>query len=321
MPLALTWRAPATCPTADVLRLELGQMARQREGFVLQPVEAHVEVALAAGVYRADLRTTHDGRQGVRQLAARDCSALSKSVALVLALTFGEGVELTPGASASPDLPAAPAAQPAQVGPDTPRESERERPAPAAAEPSSESSRAEPRASSAASRALAPLALRYALGAGVQLGLIGSAAAQVSALFELELAPLSLGLRASGSFAPSQSNTADIDSRFSAGSVALQACGALPLGPLSAALCGAGQLGVLHGSSSGAAHGASNAPWYAVSGRVALTWPRTFWLRLRAEAGLAVSLNRARFVIDGLGEVERVARVVPELALLMVFAP
>jgi hypothetical protein len=80
-------------------------------------------------------------------------------------------------------------------------------------------------------------------------------------------------------------------------------------------------VGVIHGSSSGAAHGASDAPWYALSGSVALTWPRTFWLRLRAEAGLAAPLYRARFVIDGLGTVERVARVVPEFALQLVFAP
>jgi hypothetical protein len=37
--------------------------------------------------------------------------------------------------------------------------------------------------------------------------------------------------------------------------------------------------------------------------------------------GLAVSLHRPRFVIEGLGDVERVGRLVPDVALLLVFTP
>jgi hypothetical protein len=330
LPLHLRWHAPGACPAASEVHAELARLARVREGFALEPLHADVEVARERGVYRARLHTTHAGHAGTRSLDARDCATLVKSVALVLALSFGEGVEVTPSAAtataateaASRGIPeaqstTAPTAAPAPTPLAAPTGTA---PAPGpATQPQQDAS--------ALDTAPAPRPLRtrgtwhYLVGVGTQINLLGPAMASVSAQLELERKALSLGLRATGSFAPERAVTAEVDTRFSAASAVLEACGVLGNRSLSGSLCGGGHAGMLHGSSSGAIEGGSYAPWGALSASAALTWPRSFWLRLRLQAGLAVSLYRARFVIKGLDEVERVGQLVPELALLMLFAP
>jgi hypothetical protein len=312
LPLELSWRAPALCPGVGEVHAELARMARVRAGFALEPLHAEVSVALERGVYRARLRTTHAGRAGARSLDARDCTTLVKSVALVLALSFGEGVEVA-------------AAETNAAEADRSAASAEAAPAPGA------TARAESAAASGKDAAIGAAGPRssprvraawhYLLGVGTQLNLLGPAMASVSAQVELERKALQLGLRATGSFGPERAVSADVAARFSAASAALEACGVLGAGSVTGSLCGAGHVGVLHGSSSGASDGRSNAPWAALSASAALTWPRSYWLRLRLQAGLAVSLYRARFVIEGLSEVERAGQLVPELALLMLFAP
>jgi hypothetical protein len=52
-----------------------------------------------------------------------------------------------------------------------------------------------------------------------------------------------------------------------------------------------------------------------------VTFPRAGALRVRAEVGLALSLDRARFAIEGVGEVHRVPLLAPDVALLLLLSP
>jgi hypothetical protein len=320
LPLQLEWQVPAECPPAAAVRSELERIARARPGHALEPVSARARVTRRGSSYQTTLHTERAGSRGERRLEANDCTTLLRTVTLVLALTFGAGVELDESsrfapsaalrdapASAAPSSHASPAASaPAISAP---------QPAPASATDASAGAR-RPAGGRGRERAWS-----YLLGAGARVGLFAPAAATLSLGAELARGALLLGARASGIFAPRQRVTAGIDARFMGGALALQACGTLPLGPISGALCGAGHAGILNGRSWGDARGVANAPWYALSGGLAVTWPRDFWLRLRAEAGLVVSLDRPRFVIEGVGQVQRVARLLPDVALLLVFVP
>jgi hypothetical protein len=329
LPLHLHWHAPGTCPATSEVHAELARLARVREGFALEPLHADVEVARERGVYRARLHTRHAGHAGTRSLDARDCATLVKSVALVLALSFGEGVEVAPSTATADAADAASQGAPEAQSTKAPTAAAAPTPltAPTVTTPAPGPATQPQQRASALDAAPAPPPLRtrgtwhYLVGVGTQINLLGPAMASVSAQLELERKALSLGLRATGSFAPERAVTTDVDARFSAASAVLEACGVLGKRSLSGSLCGGGHAGMLHGSSSGAIEGGSYAPWGALSASAALTWPRSFWLRLRLQAGLAASLYRARFVIKGLDEVERVGQLVPELALLMLFTP
>jgi hypothetical protein len=59
----------------------------------------------------------------------------------------------------------------------------------------------------------------------------------------------------------------------------------------------------------------ATAPWTALTALGSVAWPRRSWLQLRLELSLAVSLSRPRFIVESLGDVQRVALFVPELGL------
>jgi hypothetical protein len=312
LPLELTWQAPRTCASRDAIHAELERIARVRPGFALEPLRARVVVATRGSSYQAILNTEQAGRRGARRLEARDCETLIESITLVLALAFGPGVELaidgppTPGSApevvpSSADVKPASAAdrKVAQVPDGTP------------------ASTMPPTTSARSDRAKPWPRVALLLGAGVQpLLLPGSALAGVAGI-EVPLAALSIEARATGLLGREQRLPADVRADFVGWSAALGACRTRALGWLAASLCGGALAGQLIGRAAGATRGVERAPWYALSTHAALGWPAAGRLRVRAEAGVAVSLNRPRFVIEGLGDVHRAGRVIPLFALLL----
>jgi hypothetical protein len=326
LPLELSWDAPAECPDAASVRAQLERVARVRPGFTLTPLTARAAVVRDGARYALHLHTEHDGRQGERRLQADDCDALASSVTLVLALAFGAGVEVSEVSS--------PAAAAPRGTADSERPPSAEALAPSEAEPNTEdaaSSAARDRdghastdpATDAAERAPnGGFALALLLGGGAQLALMPGPALAASAGVELHSGSFSIGLRATGWPAVADTVAAGVQARFDGVAGALAGCGHAPLQAFSFALCASARAAALRGRSSGALEGGSEtAPWYAVGVLASLTWPRTSALRVRVESGLALSLDRARFAIEGLGDVHRVPLLAPELALLLMLTP
>jgi hypothetical protein len=313
LPLELEWDVPGECPPAASVLAELERIAHGRPGMVLPPLKARAQVVANGPSYRLTLQTLQDGRRGERRFEAADCLTLLRTVTLVLALSFGAGVELTGAepettgkasdSSGQPQSRAA-AALPAVVRP---------------AQDAQTVAAAQGRAASSRGKLVHGWALF--MGGGAQLALLRGAALSISAGSELDLGRFVLEARISGLMAREQRYRSQVDTDFDALLARLASCAEPALGPLSVGLCGEGRFGMLRGSSSGAAEGSQAAPWYALAGRLALTWPSAYWLRLRLEAALAVSLNRPRFVVEGLGDVHRVPRLAPDVGLLLLVSP
>jgi len=329
LPLELSWNAPAECPSAAAVRAQLERIARVRAGFTLTPLTARAEVVREGARYALRLHTEHDGQHGERRLEANDCETLVSSVTLVLALAFGAGVEVS-DAAAAPG-PNAPAEQSAgQEPPPAPARQGKQGEAAQAARSEidateSSSTAAAPNADAApddGDRASDRLRVAWLLGGGAQLDLLPSAALAVSTGVELGLGALSIGVRATGWPVVTDGVAAELDARFDGIGAALAGCGHVPLQALSLALCAGTRAAALRGRSSGALEDDSDtAPWYALATAVSLTWPREYALRVRVEAGLALSLARARFEIEGVGEVHRVPLLAPELGVLVLIMP
>jgi hypothetical protein len=328
LPLELDWHAPADCPSSAGVRAQLERIARVRTGFTLTPLTARAEVVREGAGYALRLHTERDGQHGERRLEATDCETLVSSVTLVLALAFGAGVEVSDTAAA-PEQNAAAGASGAEDPPPAPLPS-REQGEPAQAtrsdiDATESRSSAAPTADAAPDDGLrAPRRPKVVLllGGGVQLAVLPSAALAVSAGIELGLGVLSVGMRATGWPAVSDGVTAQLSARFDGIGAALAGCGHAPLHVLSLGLCAGARAAALRGRSSGALeNGSDTAPWYALASAVSLTWPREHALRVRVEAGLALSLARARFEIEGPGAVHRVPLLAPELGVLVLITP
>jgi hypothetical protein len=158
-------------------------------------------------------------------------------------------------------------------------------------------------------------------GAGVQLGVFPSATFAVSAGAELAMGALAIGLRANGWPGVSEHVVPGIDAHFAGLGGEFQGCACLPRPPLWIALCATARAAALHARSSGATQGAATAPWYTLGAAAALSWPRASRVAVRVEAALAASLDRPRFVIADLAEVQRVPLFAPSFTGLLVFTP
>jgi len=330
LPLELSWHAPAECPSSAAVRAQLERIARVRTGFTLTPLTARAEVVREGAGYALRLHTERDGQHGERRLEASDCETLVSSVTLVLALAFGAGVEVS-DAAAVPEQNAAGVGSSGEDAPPAPAPLQsREQGEPAqdtrsdvdATESSSTTASTADTPPDDGLRAPRRLKVALLLGGGAQLALLPSAALAVSAGVELGLGVLSVGMRATGWPAVSDGVTAQLSARFDGIGAALAGCGHAPLQALSLALCAGARAAALRGRSSGALDdGSDTAPWYALASAVSLTWPREHALRVRVEAGVALSLARARFEIEGPGEVHRVPLLAPELGVLVLITP
>src|SRR5204862_4188530 len=94
LPLELDWDAPPGCASANEIRSELDHIARVRPGRTVARLAARGRIEKTGSSYRLSLHTEQNGVTGERTLVASDCRTLEREVTLVLALAFGEGVEL-----------------------------------------------------------------------------------------------------------------------------------------------------------------------------------------------------------------------------------
>jgi hypothetical protein len=296
LPLELHWRAPAECPSAAEVRAELEHIARARPGLALTPLRASADVEKRGATYALELHTEHAGERGERQLEAADCKTLVRTLTLVMALAYGAGVEMAEEAPL--EVLPVPSEPPPSAAPT------RERPATDPPSP--------------AEIRLDRLSTGLWLAGGVTLGLLPTAAPSLVAGIELARGAWSVGLRLQAWPTLSDSVDANVHARFDALGGQLQGCLRLPVSVLELGLCAALRAAALRGRSLGAtSDGSATAAWYALGGVAALSWPRGRWLALRIEAGLAASLNRPHFVIDGVGSVQRVAAWIGEFDALV----
>ncbi len=305
LPLELDWRAPDDCYSAEMVRAELNRIAHPRPGRVPEKLSARGRIEQRADSFHLTLVTERNGVTGERTLSASDCRALGREVTLVLALAFGEGVELVPDDEAAavpettpppPKKQAAPKSLEPKVAPQP--EPERER-------------RAESSFRGAAF-----------LGAGALFRVLPSPALQ--GLLGAQLGTRHWWLEPRLGLVPRVEDQLErgVAARYDGLGGALGACAGTALGPTLWSGCALISATALRGRSEGAPDdGSAIAPWYSAGPLAAVAWPEPSTLALRLEGALLTSLTRPDFTVGGLGEAHTVPRFASSVALALVFRP
>lgn len=319
VPIELSWRAPAGCPSerevwAGVER-RLGQPAGGLEGPRALQVSAVIErLARPSARWRLTLRTTRlggprKGDRGERVVEGASCADLGEAASLIVAMAFDPvAVALTeeraiavpasqPVLPPGPPVLAPPPHEPVMPPPPEPPPPEPTRPAPRSARPTS-LERPKALVSALALVDLGALP-EPAPGLGVGLG-VGWSRLRVEARFGLW--PSSRRTLASGK-----------GGELSLASGALAGCVRLlpPRARVELASCAGLELGRIEGRGFGVTSpSAGDALWIApelgLVGRVAVT-P---WLGLRLDLRGAAPLARPDFVLSGVGVVHTSSPVV-----------
>jgi hypothetical protein len=117
LPLTLTWKAPAECPSAADLEADV--LLRLGGSVSGKPVRAVAEVTRQKdSTWRVVLSTTQDGAAGRRTLDGPTCAAVASATALILALTIDPRAAAL--AAASPPAPPPPPSSPPPTAPPSP---------------------------------------------------------------------------------------------------------------------------------------------------------------------------------------------------------
>jgi hypothetical protein len=310
LPLELDWQAPPECYSEAAIRAELARIASVRPGRTPAKLSAHGRIERVGGKYRLSLTLERDGHVGERRLTSSECRALGREVTLVLALAFGDGVELVADEGSGGE------AKPAAPKPESARGQENAR---------------EPRpqppggATAAASRAAAKSqGLRAAafLGGGVLFGASPGVAARAFAGADIGWRRVWLAPRMDVMIPVQDRLERGVDARYDGLGGGLSLCLGQPaLGAL-LAVCATGGAMAMRGRSSGATESTSAvAPWYTAGPAVSAAWPGQGLMGVRLEAALLISLNQPRFVVEGLGQAHEIARLVPTLTLTLLLRP
>lgn len=320
LPLELDWDAPPGCASAEEIRTELARIARVRAGRTVAPLTARGRIERNAGSYRLSLHTEQGGVAGERTLVASDCRALEREVTLVLAVAFGEGVELvsdkereTPPSATSQGS----ATTQKENGPGSAEPHDKAAPkpssAPAAPVPAS---LANPRSPSNEHLRAAVLA-----GGGALFGTLPSPAGFVTAGATFGSRQYWLDARLLWIPRVEQALERGVRARYQGVGGALSGCAAIP--PAKAlSVCVALEAAALSGRASGATESVQSiAPFFSVAPLIGWQWPSHGPLSLRLEAALHVALSEPRFVVVGLGEAHRVPLLSPSVDAVLVFSP
>jgi hypothetical protein len=148
------------------------------------------------------------------------------------------------------------------------------------------------------------------------------AAPAASAGVEMQAGTFSVGVRGTAWPAVTDGIASGLRVRFDGLGGALHGCALAALSAFGVSLCASARGAALRGRSQGALEeGSDTAPWWALGATAGVTYPRAGALRVRAEAGVALSLDRARFAIEGVGDVHRVPLLAPDLGLLLLITP
>jgi hypothetical protein len=338
LPLELTWNAPTGCATADDIRREVARIAHARPGRSLPRVSAEGRIERWGEGYRLTLHTFQNGVRGERSLLAKECRSLEREVTLVLALSFGEGVEIVDDASADGAAPAqrtgaanaaAPTGSPGtSTAPATTETREPSTkasttasatPAPSATSPTRDTVTGRAASSSSSASGLNTSAVA---GGGVLFGTLPSPAATLFAGADLAMRRFDVDPRFVWIPGVDQTLPRGVHARHDGFGGSLSGCIAVP--PFEAMLggCVGFEALALRGRSSGASEaGESVAPFFGLAPAVRWQWPAKGFVALRFEAALHIALNEPRFVVVGLGEAYSVPRLAPSLGAALLLRP
>jgi hypothetical protein len=309
--LRLELQSPPECPSAETIRAEVSRITRVREGRVPPRLVARGKIDKDGERYRLRLRTEVGGRAGERALSAGDCKTLGREITLLLALAFGEGVEVASGASSGSETSEndAPAPNKALA---TDRASPQPMPIPTTVEAPAGS-----RDAQSASAIRAALLLGGGVLAGVlpEPALFGVIGADIGSR-RWVLAPRAFA-------APRVTDVLanGIAARYAAFGGSLSGCGRVGESWLVAACLGFGAAALRATAVGNVDSLVALAPWYTALAGVSLGWPNDGIIGLRVEGNVRVSLNEPRFVVGPSSDVHRVPLIAPELSLVVVLAP
>jgi len=299
LPVALEWQAPPECYSADTIRAELARITRVRPGRTPAKLNVRGRIELEAGEYRLSLTVERNGDVLERHLASGECRALGREVTLVVALAFGEGVELVEDESGTE-----PKGDPTQAQNPQPEPPKQESTAAAASAQSAANGKQD---DAAEGRRAAVFA-----GGGVLLRALPSVAGELFVGAELGWRRAWLAPELDILPGVHQPLERGVDARFDGLGGGLSLCLGQPVGTVLLAACATPGVMAVRGRSSGATEsGSAVAPWYTAGIGISGTWPARGLIGVRLGAALLVSLNQPRFVVEGLGVAHEIPRLVP----------
>lgn len=293
LPLHLDWSAPTECPTGQQVEQELRRITRPRPGRALLPLEARAVITRTTTGYHLALQLTRHGEPSEAHFDSPVCAPLRKAATLVLALAYGDGVELNEDSSEPEPVPA----NTNQVT---------ALPSPAKPPRDTDQAATEARLASAHDRLLfAPW-----VAATLTSGFIGPSRIGADAGLAFGGRYLSALGRVSAFPPGTAGSRAGVTAELSAVSAALGGCVGWPSTPITLRGCLAFEAGLLQAHSTGAqVAGSATAPWLALNPALALSLPISRPFALRAELGGLVPFKAPRFNVAPLGTIYGSARV------------
>jgi hypothetical protein len=290
LPLDLEWHAPEECPSVDEVRVELERIAHVNAEREPTPLVARARIQRVQNGYFLELFTLKDGQVGKKKLFAKSCASLKEAATLVLALAFGDGVEVTdegaPNAARDAQTAPAPAprvAVPLVARPSVPRE---------------------------------PLHYSPWISGLVNFGLLGSTAGGARAGLGVFERHFGVELRGSLLLPASVPRVNNVGASFNALSAALAGCMRSEERPLRVSACAGLEAAAIHGVSAGATRNLeATARHFSAVPSLALTLPVLRPLAVRAEADLGIALDRPEFFVSSVGTLLRVPELSGSLGL------
>ncbi len=264
------------------------------------PLEARASITRDGESYHLALQLTRNGALSEAHFDSKTCAPLRKAATLVLALAYGDGIEIkadgSDGATETPTAAKAPLPAPAPTtlpvrDEGAGRETERQR--------------AENR------RLFAPwVAVTFTSG------FIGDSATGAEAGLGWGGRYLSAFGRFSAFLPSKAASSGGVSAELSALSGALGGCAAWPGASVTLQGCLAFEAGTVHAHSNGAvSEGSATAPWFALNPAFALLVPITRPFALRAELGALIPFTAPRFDVTPFGTVYATSRFAPRASL------
>ena len=313
----MNWEAPAGCPSAADVSRELERLVRVPPGKAPPHLSVDARVEPRGERWVLHLRTELDGVEGERELEAESCASLARAATLVVALALGVGADA--GAAA---------ATPSPTEEPRPRTAARPRVADASPPPSAPAAPPPVLAPAPPPAPLLPAAVVVApppppvardawalvVETRVARGPLPGASFGAGIGLDGERGRLLGSLRLE-TWLPADEDTsaAGVGARFVAVAGELAGCAVAGRARrFSLAGCVGARVGAVRGASTGALFdGMATAPWYVAVPALRTRTRLTRALSLDAGVELAASLKQPRFVIDNLGTVYTVPRLIP----------
>jgi hypothetical protein len=302
LPLHLDWSAPLECPTVQQVEQELSRITRPRPGRVLVPLEARASITRAGESYHLALQLTRNGELSEAHFDSRACAPLRKAATLVLALAYGDGIEIKEdsGDASAEDTAGSkhPPLQPATVTASAPARDEAER--------------------DTERRRLAEYRSHFTpwVAATFASGFIGDSAVGAEAGLGWGGRYLSVLGRLSA-FPPGTAATSGgVSAELSAVTGGLGGCAAWPSVSVTLQGCLTFEAGALRAHSNGAVvEGSVTAPWFALNPALAFMVPISRPFALRAELGALIPFTSPHFDVTSFGTVYATSRFAPRASL------